>query len=561
MKCTEEIRMKTIEVLNEMNNADFLEKIYQFAYRRCSTSHEAEDLCSDIIMKVLTAVQKQPSIDNFYAFVWTIAHRVYADFCEKRKNISEQISLENTEFVLESKINEIDSLIEDMTAAQQYRRILKEIHFLSKAYREVMILYYLDECKIKDIALQLGILETTVKQRLFSARTTIKKEVETMNNRNLSLKPVKLEFIGTGNPVGNDPREQAVRIFSQNLIYLCKDKPRTVKELADELCVPTLYVEEELEIQCRGSNGTYGMLRKLENGKYITNILLVDYQEYNEVNKIYEKYMPEVCKRLKDKLVEKESKILNLPYLNLRTDLNLVLWALISPIDWGFVGKIYRIISEKYFADVEPVSRPFSCVAIAYPQMELEQGKISMNCDFYGCDGISANQVAGYEAAFVRNIYGERLDKHFGCGHNMSLDPLLLMTLESIGGLSVSDLNEDKKEIAAKALECGYLRKEGNVLEPKMITLEEENHQAFFDIAEEMIEGMDEEIEAIAEELASYIKKHIPKHLMNEYEMYTKLIATVGLETQLIESCISAGLLKAPEQRLGAEGMLLTVKK
>lgn len=551
--------MKTIELLKEMNNAEFLDKIYQFAYRRCSTSHEAEDLCSDIIVKILTAVQKQEGIDNFYAFVWTIAHRVYADFCEQRKKMSEQISLEGTELVIEEKKNEIDTLIEDMSTWQQLESIRKEIHFLSKAYRDVMVMFYLDEYKVKDIALQLRISETTVKQRLFSARTTIKKEVEVMNNRNLSLKPVEFAIIGTGNPVGNDPREQALRTFSQNLIYLCKDKARSVKELADELCVPMVYVEEELEIQCCGQNGTYGMLRKLENGKYITNILLVDYQEYDEANKIFEKHMPEVCKLLKEKLAEKKSKILNFPYLNPQTDMSLILWSLILPITWGFVGKVNQIVAKKHFADVAPVSRPYSCVAIAYPKNELEQRVMDFNG--YFCDGIGAKKVVGYENVVVQNIYGPRMDRHFSVSHNISLDKLLLMTLKSIGGLAISDLTENEKEIAAKAIECGYLRKNGSILEPKMITIEDKNRQAFMDIASEITDDMGEVIEKIASELASYMKKHIPKHLMNEYAIYTELIASLRVDGQLVEHCIDEGLLLEPEQRLGAEGMLLTVEK
>ena len=90
-----------------------------------------------------------------------------------------------------------------------------------------------------------------------------------MNDRNLSLKPIRLAISGTGNPCGNDPRSKSERTFSQNLIYLCKDKPRTAKELSEELCVPMPYIEEELDIQCRGENGSFGMLRKLENGKYV----------------------------------------------------------------------------------------------------------------------------------------------------------------------------------------------------------------------------------------------------------------------------------------------------
>lgn len=55
-----------------------------FSYHRCNTSFEAEDLCSDIILAVISAIHKQERIENFYAFVWTIARRVYADYCKDR---------------------------------------------------------------------------------------------------------------------------------------------------------------------------------------------------------------------------------------------------------------------------------------------------------------------------------------------------------------------------------------------------------------------------------------------------------------------------------------------
>ena len=76
--------MKTNETLKLLDDKDFLDKIYHFSYHRCNTSIEAEDLCSDIVLAVISAIHKQECIENFYAFVWTIARRVYADYCEKR---------------------------------------------------------------------------------------------------------------------------------------------------------------------------------------------------------------------------------------------------------------------------------------------------------------------------------------------------------------------------------------------------------------------------------------------------------------------------------------------
>lgn len=547
--------MKTIETLKLLDDKDFLDKMYHFSYHRCDSSAEAEDLCSDIVLAVISAIHKQDCIENFYAFVWTIARRVYADYCEKR-NVERQIlSLENSDLSLESRENEIEQWIEDAADQEQISRIFKEIAFLSKAYREVMIMFYIDELKVKDIAARLNISETTVKQRLFSARNSIRKEVETMSERTYVLKPVKLTFAGTGSPSGSDPRSKAERMFSQNLIYLCKDKPKSAKELSEELCVPMPYIEEELEIQCCGEDGNYGMLRRLDNGKYAVNIHLVDYDEYDQANRILEKHLPEFCNVLKNTLKQHEEKIRFFPYVNEQKDLRFIMWALIPRTVWNFEEKINKVIAEKYFSDVTPVNRKFSCVAVAHTD---EQKPF---CDSYGCDGIDAKAVGGYQSVLVSNVYGKRIDAHFHCGYNLSHDPKLLMLLRAIGGISIEELSETEKEIAAKALECGYLRKNGNIIEPKIIVIDKKDERDFFDLSFGLNNNMGTVIEQIAAELSGFMRTHIPEHLLNEYQIYTGLIAGVGILAKAIEECIREGLLAEPENAVGAEGMLMIVER
>ena len=116
-------KMKTNEILKLIDDKEFLNKIYQFSYRRCDTSFEAEDLCSDIILSVISAVHKQESIDNFYAFVWTIAHRVYADYSEKRSRARQTVSAESSDLLLATKENEIDSFIEEIAERETLKKI------------------------------------------------------------------------------------------------------------------------------------------------------------------------------------------------------------------------------------------------------------------------------------------------------------------------------------------------------------------------------------------------------------------------------------------------------
>lgn len=547
-------KMKTDEILNLINDKAFLDKIYHFSYNRCNTAFEAEDLCSNIIIKIISSVHKHNKIENFYAFAWTIARRVYADFCENRNKLSQIESIENTKSLF-IKENEIDSLIEKTHQTEQINKIFNEIVFLSKAYRDVMIMYYIDEIKIKDIAISLNISETTVKQRLFSARNTVRKEVQSMNNRNLSLKPIQLAAMGIGNPCGNDPRTKADRTFSQNLIYLCKDKPKTAKELSEELCVPMPFIEEELEIQCHGENGEYGMLRKLDNGKYISNIIIADYDEYDEANKIYEKYLVDICKKLKAALNKNKEKILSFPYLSSQTDIRFILWSLISLIVHNFEYKINESISNKYFYGITSPKREYTLAAVAFKPTD------NPRFEFYGQDGIEASSVGGYKSVFISNIYGTRINKHFHCGHNISNDEKLLMVLRAIGGLSTDQLSETEKEIAAKAIECGYLRKTKNILEPKIIVMDKKDSDKFYNFSLELNEGMEDIIDKIAEELSDFMKKHIPKHLINEYLAYNPLISGIRILSDLIEECINENLLYIPDNNLNAEGVLMIVEK
>ena len=547
--------MKTNETLKLLDDKDFLDKIYHFSYHRCNTSFEAEDLCSDIVLAVISAIHKQERIKNFYSFVWTIARRVYADYCQKR-NVERQVfSVENSDLILASKENEIDEFIKEAAEQEQISRIFKEIAFLSKAYREVMVMFYIDELKVKEIATKININETTVKQRLFSARNSVRKEVETMSERTYVLKPIKLAISGTGNPCGNDPRSKTERMFSQSLIYLCKDKPKSAKELSEELCVPMPYIEEELEIQCHGENGKYGMLRKLDNGKYVVNIHLVDYDEYDQANKIYEKHLPEFCNIIKTVLKQNKEKILSFPYLSEQKDVRFIMWTLISRTVWDFEEKINKVLAEKYFSDVTPVKRNFSCVAVAY----TDEQKPAF--DFYGSDGIDATSVGGYKSVFVSNIYGKHIDKHFHCGHNLSHDQKLLMVLRTIGGISIDELSETEKEIAAKAIECGYLRKNGNIIEPKIIVIDRKNDMDFYNFSFDFNNNMGTVIEQIAAELSVFMRTHIPEHLMNEYQIYTELIAGIRMLSKSIDECINLGLLLEPENKVGAEGMLMIVEK
>ena len=44
----EDTRMNVDDAVRELSRQEFLDKLYGFAYKRCYSAHEAEDLCADI---------------------------------------------------------------------------------------------------------------------------------------------------------------------------------------------------------------------------------------------------------------------------------------------------------------------------------------------------------------------------------------------------------------------------------------------------------------------------------------------------------------------------------
>lgn len=211
--------MKKQDLLRIIDN-ELLEELFGFCYTRTKDSYEAEELCSDIVFALIKAACSNGEIENLYPFIWKVARNVYADFSDRRRKHTDMFYEGDSETVLPFIADEEDNDQSEELLDAVYRQIA----FLTKAYREVMILFYLDGLSTAEIAVRQNISETAVRQRLFSARKRIKSEVKEMTET--YPKPVALDRInyviwGEGNPCGNDPRTVCTRQFSKHVVYMC----------------------------------------------------------------------------------------------------------------------------------------------------------------------------------------------------------------------------------------------------------------------------------------------------------------------------------------------------
>ncbi len=366
-------------------------------------------------------------------------------------------------------------------------------------------------------------------------------------------RPTSLYFIGNGNPTGNDPSQNAQHALAQNLLFLCRNRERSARELAEETGVPLSYIEEELKRQCEGVDGEYSLLRRTEWGRYIADILIADKEEYETANRIYSQYASSFCGVLAAAVAARQGEMQSFWRHNMQGDMDqsLLLWALLPDVIGSFIGQTGRELKSA-FGDVKPVDRPYTTVAVR---------GLAEPAFLYGGDSISAHDVCGYSDIMVRNLYGRRLKAHFHCDHDLAGDPLLQMVIRSVEGLPVQTLFEQERKIARQAIEQGYLRERDGVLEPAILVMGD-GISVYIEF-QSLLDGLEEETgaltRALAGELGKYMRRVMPIHLRKEYFYYNACIAAHEFFDEVVEECIRRGILNPPRDPLGPEGVLMVL--
>lgn len=251
----------------EKLTTEYLKAIYGFALKRCANLQDAEDLTQEIVLKVFRSFLCRDDIEAPDKFIWTVAHNTLSNYYREKTKIAMGIPMGDFAELLSLDNDTADDLVEKETID----RLHKEIAYLSKLQRKIVIAYYFENKKQETIATELGIPLGTVKWHLFEAKKNLKKGIDTMRQiGQLQFNPIKFELCGTnGSPGTKGANSNLLRsTFSQNIVYSVWKEAKTVGKIADDLGVSPVYVESEAEYLAE-----YGFLTE-KSGKYLCNILI-----------------------------------------------------------------------------------------------------------------------------------------------------------------------------------------------------------------------------------------------------------------------------------------------
>lgn len=285
-------KQKADEIITE-----YLPKIYGFSVKKAFTYDEAEELSAMIVEEVYTSLLKMDDIYNIDGYIRRISKYVYARYVSSVKR-HEGISIDGLEIPYEQDF----TLPEE--AEEELLRIRREIAFLTKSRREIVYSFYFENKKIAQIANDMGIPEGTVKWHLNRARNEMK-EGFTMERKigKLGLNPVRATGFGHGGHTGSNdgPEYYLGDSLNLNIVYSVYHTPRTKEEIAEELGVTLVFIEERI-----ATLEENGFLVRQAGDKYTTYVIFtpqtysLEFQEnaikkWQEIAQILvEKYVPEV---------------------------------------------------------------------------------------------------------------------------------------------------------------------------------------------------------------------------------------------------------------------------
>lgn len=261
MRCKQVNRQDVEKIITE-----YLKPIFGFALKRCKSIHDAEDLSQEIVIRAFRALLIKDDIADMGKYIWAVAHNTLSNYYRDTAKSMVGVSIDEVAELIADPDSEMDP--EDNWDA--IHRLRTEIAYLSKLQRRIVIAYYFENRKQKDIAKELGIPLGTVKWHLFEAKKELKRGMDTMRKTSeLKFNPIKFHSYGINGSVGTKSPEEFLRsTLSQNICYCVRNTAKTVNEIADDLGVSPVYVETEVEFL-----EEYGFLQA-QKDKYIINFII-----------------------------------------------------------------------------------------------------------------------------------------------------------------------------------------------------------------------------------------------------------------------------------------------
>lgn len=155
---------------------EYAEKIYRFIYFKVASEQEAEDLSSEVFLKAWKYLIGEKPVKSIGALLYTIARNRVIDYYRQKK-----FEIEATEEMAKQVPEETS--VTELEKKADLARVYKALGKLKDEYREIVVMRYLDDLSIAEIASIIQKTRNNVRVLLHRSVAALKDILEEEENK------------------------------------------------------------------------------------------------------------------------------------------------------------------------------------------------------------------------------------------------------------------------------------------------------------------------------------------------------------------------------------------
>lgn len=150
------------------------ERMHRYLSFKLPPGADTEDLVTEVFLRVWSYI-KNAQVDHFNALLYRVARNLVAEYYQRRSRQLDQATMEAGMEVADTTPGQEESLTLEMSVENVKQCLPK----LKDEYRDVLIMRYLDELSVREIALSLEKSENAVRVTTHRALKAIRRMLDT----------------------------------------------------------------------------------------------------------------------------------------------------------------------------------------------------------------------------------------------------------------------------------------------------------------------------------------------------------------------------------------------
>lgn len=152
----------------------YVDKIYRFIFFKVNSQEEAQDLTSEVFLKVWQSLIDGTDIKNLNAFFYKVARNLVIDYYRQARQKDVSLEADIVQNSKELAVNEIAKV----EAKLRLENLEDKLKLLKDEYREIIVLRYIEGLNITEIAEIIDKKKGNIRVILYRAVNTLKDLLE-----------------------------------------------------------------------------------------------------------------------------------------------------------------------------------------------------------------------------------------------------------------------------------------------------------------------------------------------------------------------------------------------